>query len=60
MSLILKRSPDEIVSRLVALKFLPTRNPHDALLAEYLRRSLRCDIAGQIDPTSDQTHQNPP
>lgn len=41
MSLILKRSPDEIVSRLVALKFLPSRNPHDALSAEYLRRSLR-------------------
>jgi DNA helicase II / ATP-dependent DNA helicase PcrA len=41
MSLILKRSPDEIVSRLVALKFLPTRNPYDALSAEYLRRSLR-------------------
>jgi DNA helicase II / ATP-dependent DNA helicase PcrA len=41
MSLILKRSPDEIVSRLVALKFLPSRNPYDALSAEYLRRSLR-------------------
>ncbi len=41
MSLILKRSPDEIVSRLVALKFLPNRNPHDALSAEYRRRSLR-------------------
>jgi ATP-dependent exoDNAse (exonuclease V) beta subunit len=41
MSLILKRSPDEIVSRLVALKFLPTRNPYGALSAEYLRRSLR-------------------
>jgi hypothetical protein len=41
MSLILKRSPDEIVSRLVDLKFLPTRNPYDALSAEYLRRSLR-------------------
>jgi ATP-dependent exoDNAse (exonuclease V) beta subunit len=41
MSMILKRSPDEIVSRLVALKFLPSRNPYDALSAEYLRRSLR-------------------
>jgi hypothetical protein len=41
ISRILKRSPDEIVSRLVALKFLPTRNPYEALSAEYLRRSLR-------------------
>jgi ATP-dependent exoDNAse (exonuclease V) beta subunit len=41
MSLILKRSPDEIVSRLVALKFLPTRNPYEALSAEYFRRSVR-------------------